>query len=104
VDAVIEISDEPTRCGLTFVVLLDRLRDRGSQLYVAPHGRLHYVGVPLAPDDSIQIGINGHLVLLTEAFTYVPGGRCTVEGCYRLRAEGSTASDDHVQHETGSVG
>ena len=43
-----------------------------------------------------------HHGLLVERFTVATGGRCTADGCYRLRAEGSTACVNHLKGDAGT--
>lgn len=93
---VIEPAVEPSHTAMSFEAVMDTLRDLGAQMFVAEGDVLHYVGPRLDDGDPIRIAINQHHVLLVEAFTFSPDGRCGAEGCYRLRAEGSTACVDHL--------
>lgn len=70
------------------------LRERDSGLYVED-GQLRYLGPDLAHDDPLAAGIEQHRAMLTELFTYAPGGRCVFD-CFRLLAPGDPiACPDH---------
>ncbi len=81
---------------MTLAPLIAALRWRDAVLVVAGD-RLRYLGPRLAADDPIRGAIAEHRLLLLELFTYAPGGRCTEDGCYRLRADGSeTCAGPHL--------
>lgn len=75
--------------------VMQLLRDRDAVL-VVQDGHLEYLGPDLADDDPLHAGIEAHRALLTELFTFAPGGRCMSEGCHRLLAAGDKiACEDH---------
>jgi len=76
--------------------VISELRRRGHGLIVVD-GTLRHIGPPLADDDPMRTGIEAHRTLLTELFTFAPGGRCEEAACYRLRVPGGAHCPDHRQ-------
>ena len=75
--------------------VFQRLRNLEAGLYVED-GQLKYAGPVLDSNDPLRAGIAEHRQLLTELFTYAPGGRCVYEDCYRLLAPNDkVACPDH---------
>jgi len=79
---------------MTIEEVFDALRRTDAVLYVEG-ARLKYAGPRLTPDDPLRAGIAEHRAVLLELFTYAPGGRCVVDGCYRLRAPNEATCPDH---------
>jgi hypothetical protein len=64
--------------------VIDALGQRDAGLFVR-EGTLCYAGPFLMPGNPLQRAIAANLPELRALFTCVPEGRCTADGCYRLR-------------------
>jgi hypothetical protein len=81
---------------MTLQTLIAILRERDAAP-VVEGGRLRYLGPRLAADDPLRLATVEHRAILLELFTYAPGERCTADGCYRLRADGTeTCAGPHL--------
>ena len=83
---------------MTLDEVFDELAARGAGMVVRDGGLVYLAPEPLAPDDPLRAGIAEHRAMLIELFTFAREGRCSFDGCYRLRAGGSErCPDNHRQ-------
>jgi len=83
---------------VTLNELIDEVAARGAGLVVRDGGLVYLSSAPLAPDDPLRADIAEHRAMLIELFTFAREGRCSFDGCYRLRAVGGSEwCPDHQQ-------